>query len=198
MPVPPECIYRLRVVGPHRVHIPTHHNDGRYLFKPGREYRMSALRFLEMRCESEHEYAHIICRLAIDQPGGDMADLKHSTYAQMVGFDQTMAEAYNTVVKLNDELHDRLRLTDAPVFSLWATGIACAIMYGEQAVWDSENDDRELVGVCKCVEPGEDGGPDLDCKTCGGEGKDEPQESIETYVRRAVLMHAKQTIEGLG
>jgi len=157
----------------------------------------------------ENSYGHLIVyegqsfAQAVAEAGGVPVDkLHHSSYAKMVGFDEMLTGAFNTVVKLNDELYARIRRIDSPLFSLWATGVACAINYGEQCVWCSENDDRELTGRCGCVvyddpDP-EECGPRDDCTNCGGDGRAEPQESIETYVRRAVLMHAKQTLDGLG
>lgn len=63
------------------------------------------------------------------------------------------------------------------------------ISLGSGCLWDSECDDREDVGICqKCGGSGNFYDIDLrdmaSCPGCGGTGKDEPKESLETYVRR--------------
>jgi hypothetical protein len=66
--------------------------------------------------------------------------------------------------------------------------VVAAVEYMGIALWDSESDDRQLIGKCdKCMGTGSGSDMGGTCTNCGGSGLDEPREPLDDYLRKAAV-----------
>lgn len=106
------------------------------------------------------------------------------------------------VIKIVDDLNERA--FEYGGSAGWAVTAAHGEIWVELMgipIWDSQEDEREMVGTCeKC---GGSGSGPMDkatigglCEACGGDGKDDPREDLALFLPREACRIAREIISG--